>query len=137
MTRQGILSSSYTAFFFLCFLKINTHNFLAIPSHYFSNLISNITCLNLDKRNPCFYHSCDVLVYSSAFQADVIVANPYLKYGDDPYTLQYGQCGEKGQYIHFTPNFLLTNNLPIYGSRGRDIYFIISFLFPLETNMTL
>ncbi|XP_019515460.1 PREDICTED: epithelial chloride channel protein-like [Hipposideros armiger] len=52
-------------------------------------------------------------------QADVIVANPYLKYGDDPYTLQYGQCGEKGQYIHFTPNFLLSNNLPIYGSRGR------------------
>ncbi|XP_069334263.1 calcium-activated chloride channel regulator 1-like [Eulemur rufifrons] len=52
-------------------------------------------------------------------QADVIIANPYLKYGDDPYTLQYGQCGEKGQYIHFTPNFLLTNNLPMYGSRGR------------------
>ncbi|KAM9107714.1 LOW QUALITY PROTEIN: calcium-activated chloride channel regulator 1-like [Megaptera novaeangliae] len=51
-------------------------------------------------------------------QADVIVANPYLKYGDDPYTLQQGKCGEKGQYIHFTPNFLLTNNLPIYGS-GR------------------
>ncbi|XP_006093988.1 calcium-activated chloride channel regulator 1-like [Myotis lucifugus] len=52
-------------------------------------------------------------------QADVIVANPYLKYGDDPYTLQYGQCGEKGQYIHFTPNFFLTNNLHIYGSPGR------------------
>ncbi|XP_036208489.1 calcium-activated chloride channel regulator 1-like [Myotis myotis] len=52
-------------------------------------------------------------------QADVIVANPYLKYGDDPYTLQYGQCGEKGQYIHFTPNFLLTNNLHTYGSPGR------------------
>ncbi|XP_004603677.2 calcium-activated chloride channel regulator 1-like [Sorex araneus] len=52
-------------------------------------------------------------------QADVIVADPYLKYGDDPYTLQYGQCGEKGQYIHFTPNFLLTNNLPIYGPPGR------------------
>nr|XP_039329885.1 calcium-activated chloride channel regulator family member 3-like [Saimiri boliviensis boliviensis] len=52
-------------------------------------------------------------------QADVIVADPYLKYGDDPYTLQYGQCGEKGQYIHFTPNFLLNNNLPIYGPRGR------------------
>ncbi|XP_008057657.1 epithelial chloride channel protein-like [Carlito syrichta] len=52
-------------------------------------------------------------------QADVIVATPYLKYGDDPYTLQYGQCGDKGQYIHFTPNFLLANNLPIYGPRGR------------------
>ncbi|XP_042548184.1 calcium-activated chloride channel regulator 1-like [Dipodomys spectabilis] len=52
-------------------------------------------------------------------QADVIVADPYLKYGDDPYTLQYGQCGEKGQYIHFTPNFLLTDNLAVYGPRGR------------------
>ncbi|XP_039329609.2 calcium-activated chloride channel regulator 1-like isoform X2 [Saimiri boliviensis] len=52
-------------------------------------------------------------------QADVIVADPSLKYGDDPYTLQYGQCGEKGQYIHFTPNFLSHSNLLIYGPRGR------------------
>ncbi|XP_027251693.1 calcium-activated chloride channel regulator 3A-1 isoform X2 [Cricetulus griseus] len=52
-------------------------------------------------------------------KADVIVAEPYLKYGDDPYTLQYGQCGDRGQYIHFTPNFLLTDNLPMYGPRGR------------------
>ncbi|XP_021513700.1 calcium-activated chloride channel regulator 3A-1-like [Meriones unguiculatus] len=52
-------------------------------------------------------------------KADVIVAEPHLKYGDDPYTLQYGQCGDRGQYIHFTPNFLLTDNLPIYGPRGR------------------
>ncbi|XP_008263168.1 calcium-activated chloride channel regulator 1 isoform X1 [Oryctolagus cuniculus] len=52
-------------------------------------------------------------------QADVIIANPSLKYADDPYTLQYGQCGDKGQYIHFTPNFLLTNNLSAYGPRGR------------------
>ncbi|XP_038167438.1 calcium-activated chloride channel regulator 3A-1-like [Arvicola amphibius] len=52
-------------------------------------------------------------------KADVIVADPYLKHGDDPYTLQYGQCGDRGQYIHFTPNFLLTDNLRIYGPRGR------------------
>ncbi|XP_027251694.1 calcium-activated chloride channel regulator 3A-1-like isoform X2 [Cricetulus griseus] len=52
-------------------------------------------------------------------KADVIVAEPYLKYGDDPYTLHYGQCGDRGQYIHFTPNFLLTDNLPMYGPRGR------------------
>ncbi|XP_058537284.1 calcium-activated chloride channel regulator 1-like [Ochotona princeps] len=52
-------------------------------------------------------------------QADVIIANPSLKYADDPYTLQYGQCGDKGQYIHLTPNFVLTNNLSVYGSRGR------------------
>ncbi|XP_052586758.1 calcium-activated chloride channel regulator 3A-1-like [Peromyscus californicus insignis] len=52
-------------------------------------------------------------------QADVIVADPYLKNRDDPYTLQYGQCGDRGQYIHFTPNFLLTDNFRIYGPRGR------------------
>ncbi|XP_059122364.1 calcium-activated chloride channel regulator 3A-1-like [Peromyscus eremicus] len=52
-------------------------------------------------------------------KADVIVADPYLKNRDDPYTLQYGQCGDRGQYIHFTPNFLLTDNLPMYGPRGR------------------
>ncbi|XP_069823727.1 calcium-activated chloride channel regulator 1-like [Dendropsophus ebraccatus] len=53
-------------------------------------------------------------------KADVIVARPHLKYGDDPYTLQYGQCGEKGVYIHMTPEFLLDDKLlPVYGPRGR------------------
>uniref|UniRef100_A0A8C0G781 VWFA domain-containing protein n=1 Tax=Chelonoidis abingdonii TaxID=106734 RepID=A0A8C0G781_CHEAB len=56
-------------------------------------------------------------------KADVIVANPFLKYGDDPYTLQYGGCGEKGRYIHFTPDFLLNDNLyNIYGSRGTKVF---------------
>ncbi|NXI64176.1 CLCA1 regulator, partial [Anseranas semipalmata] len=53
-------------------------------------------------------------------KADVIIADPFLKYGDDPYTLQYGGCMEKGRYIHFTPNFLLNNSLAkVYGERGR------------------
>ncbi|XP_043859043.1 calcium-activated chloride channel regulator 1-like [Dromiciops gliroides] len=52
-------------------------------------------------------------------QADVIIADPYMKYGNDPYTLQYGECGEKGRYIHFTPKFLLDDNLSIYGPRGK------------------
>ncbi|NWX81957.1 CLCA2 regulator, partial [Nothoprocta pentlandii] len=52
--------------------------------------------------------------------ADVIVAPPYWKHGDDPYTLQPGACGQTGKYIHFTPNFLANDNLmDIYGSRGR------------------
>uniref|UniRef100_A0A8C8R9S1 Calcium-activated chloride channel N-terminal domain-containing protein n=1 Tax=Pelusios castaneus TaxID=367368 RepID=A0A8C8R9S1_9SAUR len=56
-------------------------------------------------------------------KADVIVADPFLKHGDDPYTLQYGRCGEKGQYIHFTPNFLLNDRLlKIYGSRGTKVF---------------
>ncbi|XP_025019813.1 calcium-activated chloride channel regulator 1-like, partial [Python bivittatus] len=52
--------------------------------------------------------------------ADVIIAGSNLKYGDDPYTLQYGTCGVPGQYIHFTPNFLTDDNLiTVYGPRGR------------------
>uniref|UniRef100_A0A8B9CPF5 Chloride channel accessory 2 n=1 Tax=Anser brachyrhynchus TaxID=132585 RepID=A0A8B9CPF5_9AVES len=53
-------------------------------------------------------------------KADVIVADPYWKYGDDPYTLQHEACGKMGKYIHFTPNFLVNDYLmDIYGSRGR------------------
>ncbi|KAE8610707.1 hypothetical protein XENTR_v10012213 [Xenopus tropicalis] len=53
-------------------------------------------------------------------KADVIIASPHLKFGDDPYTLQYGRCGEAGKYIHMTPDFLLNDNLiSIYGPRGR------------------
>ncbi|XP_038649697.1 calcium-activated chloride channel regulator 1-like [Scyliorhinus canicula] len=53
-------------------------------------------------------------------KADVIIAEPYLKYGDEPYTQQYGGCGEKGQYIHFTPNFILNSSLTqIYGPKDK------------------
>ncbi|NWQ97271.1 CLCA1 regulator, partial [Burhinus bistriatus] len=53
-------------------------------------------------------------------KADVIIADHYMKQADDPYTLQYGGCKEKGRYIHFTPNFLLNDNLTkIYGEKGR------------------
>ncbi|KAM4642178.1 calcium-activated chloride channel regulator 1-like [Discoglossus pictus] len=53
-------------------------------------------------------------------KADVIIANPFLKYGNDPYTLQYGGCGEKGRYIHLTPDFLLKDGLiKLYGPRDR------------------
>ncbi|XP_069593612.1 calcium-activated chloride channel regulator 1-like [Ranitomeya imitator] len=52
--------------------------------------------------------------------ADIIITNPYLKYGYDPYTLQYGQCGEPGRYIHLTPDFLLDDSLlSVYGPRER------------------
>ncbi|XP_075040263.1 calcium-activated chloride channel regulator 1-like [Mixophyes fleayi] len=52
--------------------------------------------------------------------AEIIIGSPYLKYGYDPYTLQYGRCGEPGRYIHLTPNFLLDDNLlSVYGPRGR------------------
>nr|XP_008107503.1 PREDICTED: calcium-activated chloride channel regulator 1 isoform X2 [Anolis carolinensis] len=56
----------------------------------------------------------------SYVNADIIVAEPFVKYGDGPYTSQYQGCGKKGRYIHFTSNFLTNDSLVnIYGSRGR------------------
>ncbi|XP_056379201.1 calcium-activated chloride channel regulator 1-like [Hyla sarda] len=53
-------------------------------------------------------------------KADIIIADPTLKYADDPYTLQYGGCGKPGQYIHLTPNFMTDDSLiSVYGPRGR------------------
>ncbi|XP_075689384.1 calcium-activated chloride channel regulator 1-like [Rhinoderma darwinii] len=52
-------------------------------------------------------------------KADTIIADPFI-YGDYPYTLQFGGCGERGKYIHLTPNFILNDKvLRIYGPRGR------------------
>ncbi|KAM3915157.1 calcium-activated chloride channel regulator 1-like isoform 1-T2 [Leptodactylus fuscus] len=52
-------------------------------------------------------------------KADFIIADPSI-YGDSPYTLQYGGCGERGKYVHLTPNFMLNDRiLTIYGPRGR------------------
>ncbi|XP_072130689.1 calcium-activated chloride channel regulator 1-like [Mobula birostris] len=53
-------------------------------------------------------------------KANVIIAEPNPLYGDTPYTLQYGGCGEKGHYIHLTPNFLLNDSLvQVYGKKER------------------
>ncbi|XP_063058171.1 calcium-activated chloride channel regulator 3A-1-like [Engraulis encrasicolus] len=53
-------------------------------------------------------------------KANVIISEPNEMYGDEPYTLQYGQCGQPGQYIHLTPNFLLNDTLiRVYGKRSK------------------
>uniref|UniRef100_A0A8C5R7P5 VWFA domain-containing protein n=1 Tax=Leptobrachium leishanense TaxID=445787 RepID=A0A8C5R7P5_9ANUR len=53
-------------------------------------------------------------------KADVIIDTPHIRYGDNPYTLQYEGCKTPGKYIHFTPNFLLDASLlSTYGDRGR------------------
>ncbi|KAG8519513.1 Calcium-activated chloride channel regulator 2, partial [Galemys pyrenaicus] len=56
----------------------------------------------------------------SYVKANVIVTDWCGPRGNDPYTLQYKGCGKEGKYIHFTPNFLLNDDLTAgYGSRGR------------------
>uniref|UniRef100_A0A8D2AG98 Calcium-activated chloride channel regulator 1 n=1 Tax=Sciurus vulgaris TaxID=55149 RepID=A0A8D2AG98_SCIVU len=51
--------------------------------------------------------------------ADVLVAEPNPSGNDKPYTEQVGACGEKGERIHFTPDFLAGKKLDQYGPQGR------------------
>ncbi|XP_076370001.1 calcium-activated chloride channel regulator 1-like [Tachypleus tridentatus] len=55
--------------------------------------------------------------------ATVRVDKPNPKYGNNPYTLQPGGCGEPGEYIHLTPEFLKElhgNTTEMYGSPDRQ-----------------
>ncbi|XP_038270243.1 calcium-activated chloride channel regulator 1-like [Dermochelys coriacea] len=95
--------------------EASTYLFSATKQRFFFKAVKIIIPLHWQTKPE--YLSIKTESYD---KADVIVANPFLKYGDDPYTLQYGGCGEKGQYIHFTPDFLLKDNLyNIYGSRAK------------------
>ncbi|XP_044157856.1 calcium-activated chloride channel regulator 1-like [Bufo gargarizans] len=52
--------------------------------------------------------------------ADIIIAEPPVQHVNDPYTQQYGKCGEPGKYIHLTPEFMTDDWLiSAYGPRGR------------------
>ncbi|XP_034355270.1 calcium-activated chloride channel regulator 2 isoform X1 [Arvicanthis niloticus] len=65
-------------------------------------------------------HNYNRVKQESYDKANVIVTEQNGVSGDDPYTLQHRGCGKEGKYIHFTPNFLLNDELAAgYGSRGR------------------
>lgn len=51
------------------------------------------------------------------FQADVVVEPNQLS-TDEPYTEQFGKCGERGEKIHLTPDFLAGKALKQYGPQG-------------------
>ncbi|XP_048016191.1 calcium-activated chloride channel regulator 4A-like [Megalobrama amblycephala] len=53
-------------------------------------------------------------------KANIRIDNANPAYGDEPYTLQYDECGAEAQFIHFTPNFLRDDTLiKTYGSRAK------------------
>lgn len=55
-------------------------------------------------------------------KSDILVAKPHPDYGDRPYTLQYGECGEPGQYIHLTPSYVTDeSHFKSYGPKGKVI----------------
>ncbi|KAM5264959.1 calcium-activated chloride channel regulator 1 [Hipposideros larvatus] len=51
--------------------------------------------------------------------ADVLVAEPNPPGNDEPYTEQIGNCGERGERIYFTPDFIAGKKLRQYGPQGR------------------
>ncbi|GAB6032339.1 chloride channel, variant 2 [Chamberlinius hualienensis] len=53
--------------------------------------------------------------------ADVRIGDANPQYGDQPYTLQPGLCGEPASYIHLTPKFFTETNdtLRKYGPTGK------------------
>ncbi|XP_004480963.2 calcium-activated chloride channel regulator 1 [Dasypus novemcinctus] len=51
--------------------------------------------------------------------ADVLVAVRDPPGNDGPYTEQIGKCGEMGEKIHLTPDFLAGKLLKLYGPQGR------------------
>ncbi|XP_066534181.1 calcium-activated chloride channel regulator 4A-like [Hoplias malabaricus] len=53
-------------------------------------------------------------------KANIIIDYPNPAFGNEPYTKQLKGCGEESEYIHFTQEFLLNDNLlKVYGPRGR------------------
>ncbi|XP_007116032.2 calcium-activated chloride channel regulator 4 [Physeter macrocephalus] len=57
--------------------------------------------------------------HESYKHADVLVSPPTLPGRDEPYTKQFTACGEKGEYIHFTHDFVLGKKQNEFGPSGR------------------
>ncbi|UYV76178.1 hypothetical protein LAZ67_13002946 [Cordylochernes scorpioides] len=56
--------------------------------------------------------------------AEVRVDQPNPNFGNDPYTLQPGGCGDPGLYVHFTPDFILgsyNQTMGNIGTAGRQV----------------
>ena len=53
----------------------------------------------------------------------MIVAEANKAWGDVPYTLQPGGCGEEGDYIHLTPSYLIKKAKDRTTVKGRSLDF--------------
>ncbi|KAI9556636.1 hypothetical protein GHT06_016426 [Daphnia sinensis] len=54
--------------------------------------------------------AANVSTWETFQDAEIQIDHPNWKYGDLPYTVQLGGCGDPGQYIHWTPNYVNTFN---------------------------
>ncbi|XP_072546820.1 calcium-activated chloride channel regulator 1-like [Salminus brasiliensis] len=69
---------------------------------------------------PTWYGTYEKAIRETYEKANVIIDQPNPEFGDEPYTKQMKGCGEEGEHIHFTPDFLLEDHfLNTYGPRGK------------------
>lgn len=92
----------------------STYLFEATERRFF---FKNVSILIPDtwKENPQYKRP----KHESYTHVDVLVAPPTLPERDEPYTRQFKPCGEKGEYIHFTPDIVLGKKQNEYGPVGR------------------
>ncbi|XP_070261607.1 calcium-activated chloride channel regulator 4-like isoform X1 [Myotis yumanensis] len=92
----------------------STYLFEATERRFF---FKNVSILIPDtwKENPQYRRP----KHESYTHADVLVAPPTLPDRDEPYTKHFKPCEEEGEYIHFTPDFVLGKKQKEYGPAGR------------------
>lgn len=68
-------------------------------------------------------HSFNLLLCLLLKKADVIIDNPNPAHGDVPYTRQLGGCGDLGEFIHLSTDYVATlneaDNVATHGQPGR------------------
>ncbi|XP_007530034.1 calcium-activated chloride channel regulator 4 [Erinaceus europaeus] len=92
----------------------STYLFEATEKRFFFKSVS-ILIPETWKKNPLYKRP----ERESYIHADVLVAPPAVPGVDEPYTKKFTGCGEKGEYIHLTPDFVLRKKQNEYGPSGR------------------
>ena len=73
---------------------------------------------NITLYFSCFLQSSD----ESVDTARVIVGPQNPAYGDVPYTLQPGLCGQEADYIHLTPDYIKSEDVSLGKSSWHDAF---------------
>uniref|UniRef100_A0A8C8GZC6 VWFA domain-containing protein n=1 Tax=Oncorhynchus tshawytscha TaxID=74940 RepID=A0A8C8GZC6_ONCTS len=96
------------------FKEASRHLLNATKKHLYFKEVAILVPPNWNKGN---YSKAKTEVYD---KANIIIDEPNKLHGDQPYTLQYGECGSEGRYIHLTPDFMLNDDVSkYYGPRGK------------------
>ncbi|CAB1323940.1 unnamed protein product [Coregonus sp. 'balchen'] len=94
--------------------EASRHLLSATEKNFYFKEVTILVPPNWNKRN---YSRAKTEVYD---KANIIIDEPNKSHGDQPYTLQYGECGSEGRYIHLTPDFMLDDDVAKnYGPRGK------------------